>query len=570
MTDTLAGGDTYARLRTVVQRFAAHPQGPRLLADFAEGLDPEDLGMLERVVADLGEHWRGDPVSTAAHLTKNEPAGVRIDPYPYAQLLGRKWAQLDDGTDPYQIWNLPAQYGKSTVGQWGLAWSLDRHPAKRYITTSYGDELADRNGLATRDILEGHPDTFSVRLRRDQRRKDRFLTSQGGGLLAAGIFAGMTGWGAHGIVVDDPFKGWEQAHSAAHRKKVWDTYRSVVWLRRSSDDAWVLVIMTRWHEEDLTGMLVDAGERDLGVRFTVTRLPELAEEPQPDAPNPVLREPDPLRRAPGEPLEPRRFSLAGVLAKHKVLGTYLTAGMAQQRPAPEEGTEIKRAWFGIEATLPARPDEALSAWDLKMKDKESGDYVAGGMWWRVGGGYWLVEVLRGQWNQATTANAIALMAVRHPYCRRHVLEAAGNAPEVKDELAKARKGYVIDDDTADKLGMNVAERAQVQRLRRRGMSGLQLQPVKGDKQVRMRAEVPVVEAGDVRLPAGARWVPLYLEEMAAFPNGAHDDQVDMTSLGLSKLAHGPGGSAVPEGTVPKPDPRRRATGTVLLPNLARG
>lgn len=527
----------YEQLRALVQGMT-----PEQLTDFAASLGPDDMALLEQVVADLSaEHWRADPARMGHHL---DPQHIEL--YPYVQLLGRKWVQLEDGSDPYQVWLLPAQYGKSTLAQWGLAWSLDRYPGHRYITTSYGDELADRNGLAVRDILDAHAHVLRAQLRRDQRRRDRFLTSQGGGLLAAGLFAGMTGWGAHGIVIDDPFKGWEQAHSASHRAKVWNTYRSVVFLRRTVGKAWVLIVMTRWHELDLVGQLVTEAEAGTGQRFTVTRLPEVAELPMPDAPDPMLRLADPLGREPGQVLEPRKFDEAAVSQKRLVLGSYLWAGMAQQRPAPEEGTEILRAWFRVEPLVATGPDDGLTSWDMKLKDKEAGDYVVGQCWWRVGGGYWCVEQVRGRWNEATTANAIALLAVRHPEVKRHVVENSGNAPEVMALLRKPLKGYVVDDHMAGLLQMNDVERAAVQALRRRGMSGLVPNPPRGEKTVRMRAVTPLLEAGDVHLPEGAAWVPLYLDEMAAFPSGAHDDQVDATSQALSKLSKG----AVRVGTAP--------------------
>lgn len=524
----------YDRLRSVVSRLS-----PAQLRTFAASLeDPHDLALLEEVVGDMaaegerqaaaGAHWRGDPARMAVEF---EPQTYK--PHPYFLLLGRKFREFYDGTDPYQIWMVPAQHGKSAISsQYGPAWVLDREPTARLLSVTHSDDLADRNGLAVRDILDNHGDLLRTKLRRDQRRKDRFMTEEGGGLLSAGMLSIGGGWSAHMVIIDDPYKGWEQAHSAAQRLKLWNIIRSVVWLRQSVDDFRVLMCSTRWHEADAAAQLVAA--REQGINFTVVRLPEIAEAPDLDSPDPTLRMPDPLGRQPGELLG--RFSPDAVRTKHAMLGTYLTAAMAQQRPAPAEGTEILREWFQIEATLPPKPDQAITSWDLKSKDKEEGDYVVGQLWWRVGGGFWLMDQMRGQWTNAVVKVAMALMKLRHPEVSIQYFENAGNAPELTAELRRGDMGYTVQDAVADKLGMTAAEREAVQDLIRRGLSSLVPVVPKGSKSVRMRSVVGVVEGRNVHLPAGAAWSPAYLEEVAAFPHGSHDDQVDATSQALSKLA----------------------------------
>lgn len=515
---------------------------PEELEQWAAGLDSDDLVLVEHLVAEqTAMGWRANPATFAAHLTADSP-----DPYqlwPYAVLLAQKFADAVEGRSNRQIWNLAAQYGKSlAASQWGPAWALDRYPDRRFILASYGDELADRNALAVRDILDRHPEELRARLRRDQRRADRFSTPEGGGILAAGVGSAITGFGAHGVIVDDPFKNWQEAHSAARRLLVWNAYRSVLRLRLTSDDAFVIVVQTRWHADDLTGRLIEASEKGTGERWEIVRLPEVAE--------PTASEPDPLGREAGEVLEPRRFSPAAVAAKQLSLGSYLWAGMAQQRPAPEEGVDLLRAWFKIEPTAPTAPDDSCASWDLKLKDREQGDYVVGQAWWRVAGGYWLMDQIRGGFDHATTANAIALLAVRHPEITSHVVESAGSADEVLPMLRKADPDYVVTESMASRLGMNLPERVAVQELRRRGMTGIIPNPAKGSKEVRARAYIaPTAEAGDVHLLASSAFVPLLLDEVAAFPNGSHDDQVDAMSQALQRLAR------LSRATVRKPEGR---------------
>lgn len=546
---------------------------PGQLDAFAATLDDDDLAMLEQVIGDrVATSWRSTPDAMAAHLTRG-----RIRRWRYVKLLGDAFARAVAGDAPRQVWNLPSRYGKSTMLRWGLVWTLDRHPGSSSILTSYGDDLANEGAVEVRDLLDAHADVLRARLRLDRRRMDRFVTEEGGGLLAAGINSGIAGFGAGnggGLIVDDPFKNWPEAHRASVRDNVWNQYRGVLRLRLDSDDAWIIVAHTRWHEDDLTGRLVRESEDETGDAWEVIRLPALAEAPDPASTDPILRMPDPLGREPGEVLEPEKFPEPAVRARARALGTYLASGLEQQRPAPAEGKELLREWFVLyEASeAPRKPEVAISSWDLKLKDREAGDFVVGQVWWRTAGAFWLVDQLRGGFDHATTACAIALLAVRHPEVGRHVVESAGSADEVIPQLRKAMDGYVVTDEMARRLGMTPDERAKVQQLRRRGMSRIQPNPPRGDKSVRARAFIaPNAEGGLVRLPADAAWTPVLLDELAGFPDATHDDQVDAMSQALQKLAGGAATAKAPTGTLPsvRPSAGVRLSGGLPSPLAGR-
>jgi hypothetical protein len=111
-----------------------------------------------------------------------------------------------------------------------------------------------------------------------------------------------------------------------------------------------------------------------------------------------------------------------------------------------------------------------------------------------------------------------------------------------------------------KVGVTDEDRESVARLRRRGMTGLVQHGAKGDKQVRARSFIaPAAEAGDVRLPAYAEWLPLLLDELAGFPDASHDDQVDAMSQALQRLGHGGASLAAPQRSTPAPTPGRPTT-----------
>lgn len=499
---------------------------------WSRSLSPEDLAVVEQVMADFyGAGWRTDPATMAHHL---DPAHF-VD-YRYMRILAGKYLDGISGRSPRQIWNLPSRIGKTTLVRWCIAHSLDTTEGRaRWIYVTYGDDLAMETGIAVRDILRNHADVLRAQLSPDVRRNDRFLTDAGGGLLCRGINSGIIGFGCGdggGMFIDDPMKNWQEAHNEPARKKVSTAFFGTLRHRLDQEAAPIFVVHARWHLSDLSGELLQTAQDETGEEWELVAIPALAVEGKPDA----------LDRAPGEPIEPARFSEADVRKRHRALvSPYLVAALEQQDPQPDEGTELLREWFVLAqpAELPTAPDLAITSWDLKLKDREAGDYVVGQCWWRVGTAYWLIGQIRGQYDHATTENAIALLAVRHPEAGAHIIEAAGSADEVIPQIRRPILGYEVSDEMATRLGMNDLERAAVQRMRRTGMAHLVPNPARMDKSMRARTYIaPHAEAGNVRMSAELAGVAVLIDELAAFPDGANDDQVDAMSQALQRLAVG--------------------------------
>lgn len=518
---------------------------PDELAEFLERVPAGELPTIERILGRrTREGWRANPLTMARHLAPGS-----LEDYHYTRYLSQKFVDAVELRSPRQIWNLPARYGKSTIAsRYGPAWALDHRPDLPIILASWGDRLAQENAVFVRDFLVAHGDVLRARLRRDRRERRRMVTEEGGGIIAAGVGAGLAGFGGLGAVVDDPFRNWADAHSEARRQEVWDWFRGDLYLRMDQIElSFIIVVMTRWHEDDLTGKIEQAMRDGDGDQWEIVRMPALAEDD------------DVLGRKRGEPLEPLRFPLAAVQQRARTLGSYLAAGLEQQRPAPEEGTDIMRGWWKWYDAPPVKFDAALTSWDMKLKDKESGDYVVGLAMGRTGSDYWMLDELRGQWNEPTARVAIALMQHRHPHIRRHVIENTGYGPEVLAGLRRPSPGYVIRPEILGALGMTRDEIEPTTALLRRGLSGLLSENPKGDKRVRMRARVGLIEAGNVHVPNAVAWAESLVNEAATFPNGAYDDQVDALSQGLKRL-EGLGTARVdrPTGKVPTPPPGRRA------------
>jgi phage terminase large subunit-like protein len=501
------------------------------------GVDPTTVAlavdMRERRIAEAQrEGWRASPFTMARHLETAE----EFAPYRFAEYLSDRFVDAVSGVAPLQVWNLPAQLGKSSVARRAIAWALDRRPEHSFIYTSYGSDLASSAARWIRDYGERHSDQLRFQLRPDARRTDEWLTTEGGGLKAAGLKAGISGFPASGgIVIDDPHRNWQEAHSEAQQEAVWDVFRSVLRIRVGMG-GFMIVIQTAWAERDLRGRLLEFA-KESGEEWLHVRLPMLAEEG------------DLLGRAVGEPLEPARFDLAACQSRAKALGSYLAAALEQQDPQPAEGGLFKRHWWHVTEDIPERFDELLSSWDVKMKDvARKGDFVAGQVWGRVGAHFWLLDQARGQFSGVQLKAAVAMLKVRYPMVNRHIMENTGNGPEVMEDLKRGMGlDWVLDDDTADEVGVLADERDRVQALLRRGISGLVPNNPKGDKRVRAIAVQGIIESGHVHIRR-APFADVVIGEAAAFPNGAHDDTVDAWSQALAILSRTPGTTSIVKST----------------------
>ncbi len=254
----------------------------------------------------------------APHLYAMLVSGGRWRPFDYQAWLGRLIGQAVVRGGGRLVVNAPPRHGKSDlVSLWTPAWLLDNWPQRRVIIAAYGADLAA--GKFGRDLREHFRLNPNVRCRprRDVGSAARWFTPQGGGMVAVGVGGPITGFGADLLIIDDPVKNWEQAGSGAWRRKVVEWFNSTFYTR-AEPGATILVAMTRWHEDDLTGYLV----REHGDAWRHVRLPALAEAD------------DPLGRAPGEPLCPVRFDAAMLESiRRAVHGSGTWEALYQQQPA---------------------------------------------------------------------------------------------------------------------------------------------------------------------------------------------------------------------------------------------
>ncbi len=446
---------------------------------------------------------------------------------------------VTDGRIRHLLINIPPGHMKSLlVSVFWPAWVWIRWPEKRGIFSSYAHDLAVRDSLRCRDIIDSpwYQENF-VRgewtvspegelaveegwsLSEDQNRKDYFSNTKKGFRICTSVGGKGTGFRGDWIVVDDPLNASDAYSKAAREEAIrwWDQTMS----SRLNDPAVgaKVIIMQRLHEEDLAGHVLRKGGYDhlcLASEF----------EPKHAATTSIgWRDP---RKEPGELLFPSFFTPAVLAQAKKDLGADAYAGQHGQRPAPPEGIIFKRSWWkrwrkpgdfvpeGTEARLlPAAFDDMLISVDAAFKDTDGSDNVAMGVWGRLGPDRFLIDQACRRMNFTETIHQLLDLINAYPKARTRLIEGKANGPAVISVLKKKVTGLI------------------------------EIEP-EGGKEARAHAVSPDVEAGNVYVPMHAPWVHEYLEELCAFPKAMHDDQVDQTTQALLRFAKGRSGAAATE------------------------
>lgn len=238
---------------------------------------------------------------------------------------------------------MPPRHGKSELAShWFPVWFLNLFPQYNIILTSYEADYAARWGRKVRNTIQEHRSSLRVRISEDSSASNRWETTAGGGMNTAGVGGPITGKGAHILIIDDPVKNREDAESRSMRERTWEWWQGTARERLEpmpqTPFGAVILIMTRWHQDDLAGRLlarrVDSkDEEKTHIPWHEFRLPALAEES------------DPLGRVVGAPLWPEKYCLEALCNIRDEIGPYNWASEYQQRPIPREGNLFWREMF---------------------------------------------------------------------------------------------------------------------------------------------------------------------------------------------------------------------------------
>ncbi len=408
-----------------------------------------------------------------------------------------------------------------------------------------------RSDISSSPLLPFSPSSslFPFVSSRPKNSEAEWETSMGGGLRAVGVGSGVTGFGADLIIIDDPVKSRAEAESQTYRDNLWDWFNDDLYTRLEPDGS-IILIQTRWHEDDLAGRLLRESQQDGGEHWEVVNLPALAEAADGNAGIPasdgnagipacqdakasdrdanihstdtadtlhaggtgvedksVLAPSDPLGRSEGEALCPERYNEEKLERIRRKLGSYSFSALYQQQPSPAEGGKFKRAWF--RKIIDAAP-EGLSwkrGYDLAVSTKQTADYTAS---FRCAkdkqGNLYIADGFRAR--------------IEYPDQRRYILERMRAEKSTEHGIEAALHGRAFVQDLRRELGpCRFAFRAV---------------RVDADKLTRALAWLNLAEEGKVYLVRGP-WIDEFLDEIARFPTGRYDDQIDAVSLSVNML-----------------------------------
>jgi predicted phage terminase large subunit-like protein len=518
---------------------------------------PTDGGLLLDPATDLWADWGllGVPDPDRASMTRQgllfkdfiRSAFPTFQFHRLSELLIDLLQQVADGELTRLIVCCPPRHGKSQlVSRLFPAYWVSRHPELFCAIASYSGELAYAHSREARHYyrITGHA------LSKDSAAVGNWLTPQRGGCIAAGVKGPFTGKGYNLGIIDDPYKGPEDAKSALQRERLIDWLKSV-WFTRAEPGltaegallpAAQVVVQTRWDHNDMTAWLLEQEAEENPEHWTVLNLPAIA-EPETismQIPHTCTKVAD--WRQPGEPLCPERVPLEVLQRIRTRLGSYWWNALYQQRPSPAEGLLFRKDW--IQPPLPVAPGQPrryaplVLSCDLSFKDGKENDAC----------GFALLGLLEPQRHPAADARRQGLVLAANAgatrvrpnddalapdrdlwaelqiealWAHRQQLDLPGVIKFLLASLAALerqglRPNAVLIEDAAN--GPAVCQ------LLKRQVPGLIAIPPKGSKVSRAHAVAPLVEAGQVRF---SRKADSLVEELLAFsPRGGVDDQVD--------------------------------------------
>ena len=311
-------------------------------------------------------------------------------------------------------------------------------------------------------------------------------------MTSCGLLTGVTGRRCDLMIIDDPVKTQQEADSESYRNRVFDEWLSS-YKTRLYAGAKIILIMTRWHEDDLAGRLIETEEN-----VKIVNIPLEAE------PNDILG------RKVGDALCPEIGKDNVWLADFKksytsVSGSRAWNALFQGHPTGLEGNLIKREWWQYYDTLPEIVTWGMSV-DATFKDGKDNDFVAIQVWGKNGPDMYLIDAVRNHLDMPSTMREIIRLRAMYPKCKTTYIEDKANGSAIIKYL-------------------------------RTHMTGIIAVNPDGGKVSRVNAVIGAIESGNCFLPRNKPFTGSFIDECAAFPNGKHDDQVDCMSQMLNKFIY---------------------------------
>jgi predicted phage terminase large subunit-like protein len=421
--------------------------------------------------------------------------------------------QVANKEAPRLMITMPPRHGKSMLAsQYWPAWHLGNYPSHEFINTSYAQSLQMDFSRKIQELVKSedyHHLFGNLGVTKKNEAVERWSLYDferdrrtGGGILAAGVGGPITGRGAHIFLIDDPVKNRDEAESATIRETAKSWYSSTAYTRLAPG-AGIVVIQTRWHDDDLAGHLLS------GMREAEKEMRDSDDGEWPEDADrwrivdfPAMAVQDEKYRSRGEALHPERYDLKALRKIKRTLAPRDWAALYQQNPQVEEGAYFQKKYFKL---WKSKPDflDIYCAGDLAISKKEHADwsvfYVVGK---DIDGQIYFLDEYRGRWDAMEIIETIfSIHRKWHP--RKFGLE-KGQISLTLDQFLQRR-------------------------IREEGLYDLhveELPPGKQDKELRARTIQGLMSLGQVWWPEGALWVDDAMNELLRFPSGVKDDRVD--------------------------------------------
>ncbi len=406
------------------------------------------------------------------------------------RLICEKLEAVERGEIKRLMITAPPRHTKSELSSRRFpAWYLGRNPNKQIIATTYGHEFASDFGRDVRAIVqsEEYKNVFDLDLRADSKSANRWHTDKGGVYIATGVGGSITGRGAHIALIDDPFKNRDEADSEVHREKVWKWYTSTLYTRLMPGGA-IIIILTRWHEDDLAGRLIEA-EKQGGDKWEKIDLQAISNENTDNE----------------KALWPAWYPLETLKQIRDVVGVRDWSALYQQNPKPIEGTFFKRDWFNryYIGEEPEQINKYMSS-DYAVADEEDSDFTELGITGiDTDSNLWFLDWWYGQKTADVWINSMLdLIQLHKPLC------SFGESGVIR----RAIEPFLTRESRAKKI---YYRQEWITRT--------------GNKAAMARAFQAMAASGKVYIPY-CDWGDRLINQLCEFPAAKHDDAVDVCAL----------------------------------------
>ena len=443
--------------------------------------------------------------------------------------------------------SMPPRHGKSELCSRQLPpYLFGRQPTSQIISASYTATLANRMSRDVQRIMDSEPYKLTFADSRIAQRGDRdakrteaefeikitnqYLQKRAGTYRAVGVGGGITGHGADYIIIDDPIKNRAEAMSMTYRSRVWDWYTNDLYTRLEHSDSAIILIMTRWHEDDLAGRILSYASREgaRGEEWSVLNLPALAEQDTPTELDPRTRD---------EALWPEKFPVQRLesIRSPSGIGPISFNGLFQGRPSSQSGTIFKlntfKFWYDPnqfngsgpppphtskledgsvfvhpQISLPENLFKKSQSWDCSFKSTKISSFVCGQVWACDNVNFFLLDQIKDRMTFLETLRAVLQCTAKHPDARAKLIEDKANGAAVMDVLKSK-------------------------------ISGIKPINPRGSKEERAHSVTPLYDGGNVYYPHPAQcsWVLETIASHIAFPAGRYNDDVDAGTQALDYL-----------------------------------